>query len=86
VASNLPVQIFARDLYIGPFSGSGEWTLLPAKEDDPQHVRLIPGAVLDSLEIDQSSGRVRLYFWIDDPDLDNRYWLCRPSDRHCPRS
>ncbi|HEU0239027.1 MAG TPA: hypothetical protein VFR11_07065 [Micromonosporaceae bacterium] len=84
-AVQLPVQIFARDLFLGPFTGSGNWTLVPAKENDAQHLRLTLGpTVIDSVGIDQHSGTVRIYFWIGDPDVENRYWLCHADDRQCP--
>jgi hypothetical protein len=76
-ASDLPSQRADPDAV--PYTGIGTWTMVPAGNSQPQHLDLTAGHDgLGWLFVERSHGKVILYYWIGDPDEDNKFVFTRP--------
>jgi hypothetical protein len=79
-ASDLPSQ--RADPDAAPYPGIGTWTMVPAGNDQLQHVDLRAGSDgLGPLYVQRSHGKMILYYWVGDPDEDKKFVFTRDSPR-----
>jgi hypothetical protein len=77
-ASDLPSQRADPDAV--PYTGMGTWTMVPAGNSQLQHLDLTAGHEgLGWLYVERSHDKVILYYWIGDPDEDNKFVFTRPQ-------
>ncbi len=76
--TNFPLQQYAPDLYTGPQSGSGTWSVVGDGPLGKQHVAVTYAGYFEGELFPEWEGsRLKLYFWLGGPQFGARYYLSR---------